>query len=66
MESGLSEFLVRARVRRALLLAGLVVPALLAGSALAQTTIGQTGTPITAAFSGGSEAVQTNAAMSRI
>jgi hypothetical protein len=49
-------------VRRALLFVGLMFAALPVGSALADTTVGQTGTP-PSDFVGGFEIVQTSAAM---
>ena len=44
--TSLTRILVCARVRRVLLLAGLVFAAWPTGSALATTTVGQTGTPM--------------------
>jgi hypothetical protein len=55
--------LVMPRVRRVLLLAGLVFGASPVGSALAATTVGQTGAPLDVAVSSGFEYVQTDAAM---
>lgn len=55
---------VAARVRRMLLLAGLVFAALPIGSALANTTVGQTGPPMSDnGLGAGVEHVQTDAAM---
>jgi hypothetical protein len=55
---------VRARARRVLLVAGLVFAALPAGSALAATTVGQTGAPLSNNyFFGSREVVQTSAAV---
>jgi hypothetical protein len=53
-----------ARVLRVLVLVGLVFAALPVGSALANTTVGQTGTPLTApVWAGGFEEIQNSAAM---
>jgi hypothetical protein len=60
----LPEILAHPRVRCLLLFAALVFVALPAGSALADTTVGQTGTPLPdRIWSTGSEVVQTDAAM---
>ena len=55
--------LVLARLRRGLLVAGVMFAALPAGSALADTTVGQTGTPISNETLGPAELVQTDATM---
>jgi hypothetical protein len=62
-EGALSAIGVRVRLRRVLVVVGLVFAALPAGSALAQTTVGQTGTPISGTTLGPGEAVQTDATM---
>jgi hypothetical protein len=54
--------LVRTQLRRVLLFGGLVFAALPAGSALADTTVGQTGTPA-GGFGGGAEIAQNSATM---
>jgi hypothetical protein len=60
----LGVLLVRTRVRRVLLCAGLVFAAMPIGSAFADATVGQTGTPLSNNYLfGGREDVQTSAAM---
>jgi hypothetical protein len=53
----------RARLRRVVLLVGLAFAALPVGSALADTTVGQTGAPIDDAWVGGDELVATSYAV---
>lgn len=59
----MSEIRVGARLRRVLLLAGLAFAAWPAASALASTTVGQTGTPLTGYYTAGYEHAQNDAAM---
>ncbi|MGN6170575.1 MAG: hypothetical protein ACTHQQ_20760 [Solirubrobacteraceae bacterium] len=61
---GFVVWLAGLRVRRVLLLAGLVFAALPVGSALAATTVGQTGTPLSNNYLfGGRELVQSSSAV---